>query len=156
VSRALLFLLVATIGCAGTDLDTEIAALRSADSLAQAKIMDGNAQGLMAVFADDAINYPPGGPIEGGETIELGFKDRFGVPGFGARYLEPTRIVLAGSGDLGYTVASEELTFEGEDGQPVTVRSRRLAIWKKQPNGRWQIVENIWNYSEPFRPDRQD
>ncbi len=145
MSRALLFLLVATIGCAGTDLDTEIAALRSADSLAQAKIMDGNAQGLMAVFADDAINYPPGGPIEGGETIELGFKDRFGVPGFGARYLEPTRIVLAGS-----------LTFEGEDGQPVTVRSRHLAIWKKQPNGRWQIVENIWNYSEPFPPDRQD
>jgi ketosteroid isomerase-like protein len=156
VSRALFFLLAVTIGCAGTDLEAELAALRSADSLGQAKIMDGNAQGLMAVFADDAINYPPGGPIEGGETIELGFKDRLGVPGFGARYLEPTRIVLAGSGDLGYTVATEELTSHDEDGQPVTVESRRLTVWKKQPNGRWQIIENIWNYGEPFPPDRQD
>jgi ketosteroid isomerase-like protein len=134
VSRGLLCLIIVTIGCAGTDLETEIAALRAADSLGQARIMAGDGQGLMAVFAKDANNYPPGGPIEGGETIQLGFEDRFALPG------------MAGSRDLAYTVATEEFTSEDENGELTTVRSRRLTIWKKQPNGRWQIVENIWNY----------
>jgi ketosteroid isomerase-like protein len=146
VSRALLCLAVAATACANVDVETEVAALRSADSLSQALIIEGNAQGLTAVFGDDAMNYPPGDPIEGGETIQLGYEDRFGVPGFELSRSGPTRIVLAGSGDLGYTVANEEVTFENEDGELTTVRSRRLTIWKKAPDGRWLIVENMWNY----------
>jgi ketosteroid isomerase-like protein len=156
VFRGLLCLIVATSACSNVDLEAEIAALRAADSLSQALIIEGDAQGLMAVFGDDARNYPPNDPIEGGETIQLGFEDRFGVPGFELTRSGPTRIVIAGSGDLGYTVANEELTFENEDGEQTTVKSRRLTIWKKQPKRRWQIVENIWNYGEPFPPARQD
>lgn len=146
MSRALFCLLIATTACSNVDLQTEVAALRSADSLGQALIMDGNAQGLMAVFSKDATNYPPSGPIEGGETIQLGFEDRFAVPGFALIRSGPTRIVMAGSGDLAYTVATEELTFEDENGELTAVESRRLTIWKRQPSGRWQIVENMWNY----------
>jgi hypothetical protein len=98
VSRGLLCLIIVTIGCAGTDLETEIAALRAADSLGQARIMAGDGQGLMAVFAKDANNYPPGGPIEGGETIQLGFEDRFALPGFEAKPGGPTRIVMGWPG----------------------------------------------------------
>ncbi len=146
MSRAVFCLLIASTACSNVDLETEIAALRSADSLSQALMMEGNAQGLMAVFGDDATNYPPGGPLEGGETIQLGFEDRFAVPGFELSRSGPTRIVMAGSRDLAYTVATEELTFEDENGEPTTIDSRRLTIWRKQPNGRWKIVENIWNY----------
>ncbi|MEJ2152057.1 MAG: DUF4440 domain-containing protein [Gemmatimonadota bacterium] len=146
VSRALFCLLVAATACSTGDLETEIAALRAADSLSQALIIENDAQGLMAVFADDATNYPPGGPLEGGETIQLGFEDRFAVPGFELSRSGPTRIVMAGSRDLAYTVTTEELTFEDENAQLTTIDSDRLTIWRKQPNGRWKIVENIWNY----------
>lgn len=146
VSRALFCLIIAATACSNVDVETEVAALRSADSLGQAKMMAGDGQGLMAVFAKDATNYPPGSPIEGGETIQLGFEDRFAVPGFEAKPGGPTRIVMAGSRDLAYTVATEEFTSEDENGELTTVRSRRLTVWRKQPNGRWQIVENIWNY----------
>jgi ketosteroid isomerase-like protein len=146
VSRALFCLLVAATACSTGDLETEIAALRAADSLSQALIIENDAQGLMAVFADDATNYPPGGPLEGGETIQLGFEDRFAVPGFELSRSGPTRIVMAGSRDLAYTVTTEELIFEDENAQLTTIDSDRLTIWRKQPNGRWKIVENIWNY----------
>lgn len=146
MSRALLCLLIATTACSNVDLETEIAALRAADSLSQSLIIEGDAQGLTAFFGDDAMNYPPNDPIEGGETIQLGFEDRFGVPGFELSRSGPTRIVLAGSGDLAYSVATEELTSVDENGEVTTVESRRLTIWKKRPNGRWQIVENMWNY----------
>ncbi len=110
VSRALLCLIIAATACSNVDMETEVAALRSADSLSQALIIEGNAQGLTAFFDDEAMNYPPNDPIEGGETIQLGFEDRFGVPGFELTRSGPTRIVIAGSGDLGYTVADEEIT----------------------------------------------
>lgn len=144
--RALFCLVIAATACSKIDTETEIAVLRTADSLSQVLIMEGDAQRLMAIFGDDAMNYPPGDPIEGGETIQLGFQDRFELPGFELSRSGPTKIVLAGSGDLGYTVADEELTFENEDGEQTTVRSRRLTVWKKAPDGRWLIAENMWNY----------
>lgn len=146
MSRALLCLVVVATACSNVDMESEVAALRAADSLSHALFMDGNAQRLMAVFGDNARNYPPGDPVEGGETIQLGFEDRFGGLGFELTRSGPTKIVLAGSGDLGYTVADEEMTFENENGELTTVKSRRLTIWKKAPDGRWLIAENMWNY----------
>lgn len=148
-------ILAATVGCGRVDLEAEVAALRTADSLWWAKAVEMDAQGAMAFYTKDAVSYPPEGPTEGGEGIQLYLQELFAKPGFAVRFPEKSRIVLAPSGDLGYTFANAELTFDDDEGSPFTLWSRHLAVWRKQPNGKWKITENMWNFPQPFPPEPQ-
>ena len=133
------------------DLAEAEASLRAADSTAKAFVAAKDAAGLLDLLGEDATNYPPNAPAASGrEAFRTSFEQAFALPGFAAAYPEPSKVVVGPAGEWGYTISPEEFTITGADGEPVTLRSRYLAVWRRQPDGGWQIQENIWNFAEPL------
>ena len=43
-------------------------------------------------------------------------------------------------GDLGYTVGNWERRLKAKDGRVVVQHGQYLTVWKKQADGRWQVI----------------
>ncbi|MDH3369625.1 MAG: DUF4440 domain-containing protein [Gemmatimonadota bacterium] len=56
-----------------------------------------------------------------------------------------------GRADLAYTRGTYTLTFAMEGApQPITDRGKNLAIWRKQPDGSWQMAIDTFNSDLPL------
>jgi ketosteroid isomerase-like protein len=58
---------------------------------------------------------------------------------------QATRVDVARSGDLGYVSGPYEFVMNGPDGKPVTERGKFVEVWRKQADGAWKCVADIWN-----------
>jgi uncharacterized protein (TIGR02246 family) len=151
-----LFLVLATVlvlalgGCGPqVDVEAEEAAIRVAEDealeIAQAK----DAERWASVYADDARVFPPNALlVTGKEAIRNLFAELFASPGFEIDW-EVTRVEVSRAGDLGYVVGTHEVTVNDAEGNPVTDRGKWIAIWKKQADGTWKCIEDIWNSDLP-------
>jgi len=151
-----LFLVLATVlvlaanGCGPqVDVAAEEAAIRAAEDealkIAQAK----DAERWASVYADDARVFPPNALlVTGKEAIRKLFAELFASPGFEIDW-EVTRVEVSRAGDLGYVVGTHKVTVNDAEGNPVTDRGKWIAIWKKQADGTWKCIEDIWNSDQP-------
>lgn len=145
-------ILAATASCApqapSVDLEAERTALREADSrytqLATAK----DAEGVSGLYAADATIYPPAGATVSGLDGVREFAAEFtSVPGLTLSF-RPLVIDVSRDGDMGYTINAVEITVPDEAGNPVTELIRDFHLWRKQEDGSWKVVVDIWN-AEP-------
>lgn len=150
-----LFLLLLSVSGAcqtQTAQDTRAAdesALRTLDSewskAAGAKDVDKT----VSYYADDAIVMPPNSPqATGKEPIRAIWKGMLGAPGFSGGW-KSTKVDVARSGDLAYVSGSYELTENDASGKPVSDKGKYLEVWKKQANGSWKCVADIFNSDLP-------
>jgi len=151
-----LFLVLATVlvlaasGCGPqVDVEAEEAAIRAAEDealkIAQAK----DAERWASVYADDARVFPPNALlVTGKEAIRKLFAELFASPGFEIDW-EVTRVEVSRAGDLGYVVGTHKVTVNDAEGNPVTDRGKWIAIWKKQADGTWKCIEDIWSSDLP-------
>ncbi len=151
-----LFLVLATVlvlaasGCAPqVDVEAEAAAIREADRQFSKAAAAKDVEGALSFFAEDATLIPPNAPIVTGEdAIRKWLSEMVETPGFAVSW-QTTRAEVSRSGDLGYTLATFELTMNDPDGNPVTDRGQDFHVWKKQPDGSWKVVIDIWNSDGP-------
>ena len=145
-------ILAATASCApqapSVDLEAERTALREADSrytqLATAK----DADGVSGLYAADATIYPPAGATASGLDGVREFAAAFmSVPEMTISF-RPLVIDVSRDGDMGYTINAVETTIPDEAGNPVTQVFRDVHLWRKQADGSWKVVVDIWN-AEP-------
>ncbi len=145
-------ILAATASCApgvpSLDLDAERAALREADSrytqLATAK----DADGVSGLYAVDATIYPPtSATVSGLDGVRQFAAEFTSVPGLTLSF-RPLVIDVSRDGDMGYTINAVEITVPDEAGNPVTELIRDFHLWRKQEDGSWKVVVDIWN-AEP-------
>jgi ketosteroid isomerase-like protein len=130
--------------------DQAVKDLRDADQMAQRSVIAKDPSAVREWLADNARNYGPFAPAaEGREDFLSSFEGAFSLPGFAVDYPEPSQVYVSPGGDVGYTVALEDITVTGPDGKPVQARARYLAIWERQPDGRWLAIENMWNFRAP-------
>jgi ketosteroid isomerase-like protein len=61
-------------------------------------------------------------------------------------------VEVAQSGDIGYTSGTYEFTMNDASGKPVNERGKYLEVWKKQADGKWKCVMDIWNSDLPVAP----
>ncbi len=105
---------------------------------------------LASFYASDALVLPPNSAaIEGPAGVREFLTAFTSTPGFQVRFETPT-VVVSNGGDLGYTLADIEFTVDGPDGQPVTSRERDFHVWKKQADGSWKVIIDIWNSPDPL------
>ncbi len=96
-------------------------------------------------MAEDAVMLPPAGPpIVGKDAIRDYMASGFATPGFSVTW-EPQSVVVAGGGDFAYTHARSVYTIPGPGGTVQTVHAKGVAIWRKDPDGTWRCVVDIWN-----------
>ena len=53
------------------------------------------------------------------------------------------------SGGLAYSQGSLSLTTTARDGKPFTDTGKFVTVWKKQDDGSWKVLENIFNSDLP-------
>lgn len=103
----------------------------------------------VSFFADDILIMPPNSPVlQGKEAARAMWKAMFAVPGFGGGW-KATRAEVAKSGDLGWTTGPYEITEIDRNGKPMTDKGKYLAVWKKQSDGTWKCVADMFNTDLP-------
>ncbi len=153
-----LVLSVAVIGFAlacrqQAPLDTRAAderAVREVDSAtlkaSQAKDLERN----LSFYTDDASVFPPNAPIATGkEAIRAFLSQGFANPGFAIDW-QPTKVEVSRGGDLAYTQGTYEFTMNDPKGKPITERGKYVNVWRKQPDGNWKMVADVWNSDHPL------
>jgi ketosteroid isomerase-like protein len=70
------------------------------------------------------------------------------TPGFSLNW-QPVKVEVAQSGDLGYTYGTYQLTMNDPAGNPVTDRGKYITVWKKQADGSWKSVADMFNSDLP-------
>ncbi|HUE89881.1 MAG TPA: DUF4440 domain-containing protein [Vicinamibacterales bacterium] len=146
--------ILAAAACApeppSADLDAERAALREADGRYTRLMTAKDAEGVSALYAPDATMYPPDGPTVSGLEAVRAFAAEFtGVPGLTIGSVRPLVVEVSRDGDLGYTINAVEMTVPDEAGNPVTERLRDVHLWRKQADGSWKVVVDVWNAEPP-------
>ena len=150
LTSALVILVLVVSACAQKiDVEAERAALRNADGewskVAGAKDVDG----FVAAVAENGSILSPNTPIlTGKEAIGQWASEMMANPGFALSW-QPTTVEVSRTGDLGYTVGTYELTLHDAQGNPMTDRGKYVTVWKKQPDGKWKVVADIFNSDLP-------
>ena len=152
-ARSLVVLSVFLLGCSQQPPDTRAAdeaAIRAAEAawskVAGAKQLDAT----VSYYSADASVLAPNAPIATtAEAIRATWAQMFALPGFAIQW-QPTRVELARSGDLAFAQGTYEMTMTGPQGSPVTDRGKYVDVWKKQADGAWKVVADIFNSDMPL------
>jgi ketosteroid isomerase-like protein len=144
--------IVPTFGCAprpGVDLTAERAALREAMEAYHEAASTKDAQTVVSMYDDEAMMIPPNAErvegIEGIRSYRFGFIENAGVE----LNFETMRVEIAAGGDMAWTLAVANASFDGPDGEPGSDRIRDFHVWKKQADGSWKVEVDIWNSGLP-------
>ena len=151
---ALVILLVLAIsGCAPQmDVEADEAAIRETANEWMNAANAKDVERLVDLYADDASLFPPNAPlVTGKEAIGTVWSELIESPGF-ATSLQTTKVEISRAGDLAYMVGTLEDTRNDPEGNPVTDRGKWVVALKKQPDGAWKIVADIWNSDLPATP----
>jgi ketosteroid isomerase-like protein len=99
--------------------------------------------------ADNASILGPGAPIvTGKQAIGHLFSEFFALPNFKISW-HATKVEVARSGELGYSVGAYEMSFKDPSGQIVNERGKYVTVWKRQANRHWKVIYDIFNSDLP-------
>lgn len=144
---ALLSFAVAGTAAAG---DTKIEqALRDLDAKWSAAAGAKDIDKTVSYYSEDAVVMPPNAPsATTRETIRSAWKEMLATPGAAISW-KATKAEVAQSGDLGYVSGTYEQTMIDANGEPVKDRGKYVEIFRKQADGTWKVVVDIWNSNLP-------
>jgi ketosteroid isomerase-like protein len=105
----------------------------------------GNLEATLAYWDDDAVMMPPGmPPLKGKQAIREFIEASAGIPGSAIRW-EPLEAHVSPSGDFAYLLERNQISFQNSTGVQVTEWNKVLTVWRKQADGSWKNVVDMWN-----------
>jgi uncharacterized protein (TIGR02246 family) len=142
-------LLVPLVACTGSarapDLDAEAATLMETSRAWSATASSGDTETILSYWADDAVMMAPGQPpLRGKPAIREYVESMSSIPGARIEW-EPLEAHVASSGDMAYLIEQNRLSFQDSTGATVTETNKVVTVWRKQPDGSWKNVIDIWN-----------
>ena len=100
-------------------------------------------------YTDDALILPPNMPaINSKQGARAMWQGMFSVPGFGGGW-KASKVEVARSGDLAYVTGTYELSETDARGKPMTDKGKYLEVWKKQGDGTWKCIIDMFNSDLP-------
>ncbi len=100
---------------------------------------------IVSYWADDARVYPLGMPVVSGKTAIREFvAASLKVPGFSVTWT-PEHVEISPDGMLGYSIGTNRFTAADAKGHVVATPGRYVTVWRKQSDGSWKCVVDIWN-----------
>jgi ketosteroid isomerase-like protein len=96
-------------------------------------------------WADDAVIMPPGlPPVRGKAAIRRYVEEAAKLPGFQIRW-EPESVCVSRAGDLAYMIERNVTTLDDAQGNPVTAHGKVVTVWRKEADGLWRNIVDMWN-----------
>jgi uncharacterized protein (TIGR02246 family) len=125
--------------------DTDLAAIRTADSTFMAAANAGDVDGVVAVYANDAVLLPPNAPAQRGRNAIRSFWGGL-LKAYTVKF-EVGSDTVEGRGDLAYNVGHYRLTaVPKEKANPgMADEGKFVEILKKQPDGSWKYAVDMYN-----------
>lgn len=135
---------------ATVDREAIRATLRDIDGRYSKAALGKDRAAFVALYASDAVMYPPGdATITGLENIGKLADTFWADPAFAATFT-PVAIEVSADGSMGYTLNAGALTSTGPDKKPATEHIRDFHVWRRAPDGGWKLAVDIWN-AEPVK-----
>ncbi len=137
-----------TGGCSSPHFDAEAESRkllqRDAD-WAQAALVGKDVDKIVSYWSDDAVVIPQAQPIaEGKQAIRSFVIESLKTPGFKIHWVSKS-VSFSPDGNLAYMRGDNEITVPGSDGVPMTLPGRGITVWRRQQDGQWRCVVDIWN-----------
>ena len=129
--------------------DRDRAELLRTDKEWAAAVASRDVDKIVSYWTDDAIVLAPGAPaLVGKQAIREFVAQSLQLPGFSIGW-EANQAVVSAAGDMAYTVGTNRVTMPDANGTPVTTLGKAVTVWRKEPNGTWRCVVDIWNADPP-------
>ncbi len=156
MSRSLVFLLclliISTACQSQANSDTRAAdeaALRKLDEEWSKAAGAREVDKTVSYYTDDAVVMPPNIPtLTGKEAARDLWKSMLSSPSFSGGW-KATKVEVARSGDLAYVSGTYEFNEKDDSGKPLTDKGKFLEVWKKQSDGNWRCVADMFNSDLP-------
>ena len=105
-----------------------------------------NLDETLSFYADDAWVYPQNAPVaKTAEQRRAVWADFFATPGASNMEGDAGRVEVAQSGDLAVQFGTFAMTMNDKNGKPVVENEKSVVTWKKQADGNWKVIADIWN-----------
>jgi uncharacterized protein (TIGR02246 family) len=132
-------------GTSAPDLEQARRAVVAADSAWAAAAAARDLEGSVNAMADDGIMLPPDqAPVVGRTAIKEYMAAAHATPGFSVQWVTgETRV--ASSGDLAYSFDRSRYTIPDSSGTIRTIHAKGVTVWRREADGRWRCVADIWN-----------
>ncbi len=155
VLGVVVFLLAFATACQ-TQADTRAdeAALRKLDDeWSKAAGSSRDVEKTVSYYSDDAVVMLPNIPtLSGKKPVRALWKSMLESPSFSGGW-QATKVEVARSGDLAYVSGNYEFKETDAGGKPITDKGKYLEIWKKQTDGSWKCVADMFNSDLPSVPE---
>ena len=140
--------LFAIAGCSPAQFDAQAEGkklLQRDAEWAEAASAGRDVDKTVSYWSDDALLVPQGQPIaEGKAAIRAFVVSSFGTPGFHIAW-KSEKPVFSPDGKFAWLRSTTETTAPGPDGKLVTFPSRGITVWRRDVDGEWRCVVDIWN-----------
>ena len=113
----------------------------------------GDAAAVASLYTEDGQFMPPNADIvEGRANIQTAIQ---GLVDMKLRNVDLTTVDVGASGDLAYEVGRYSLDVQPPGApQHVTDKGKYVLVLKRQADGTWKIVADIFNTNQPAPPAR--
>jgi ketosteroid isomerase-like protein len=101
----------------------------------------------VAFFDEQGSMLAPNAPVAAGKAVIA--KALAADFAFGDIVWHADKAGVARSGDLGYTSGTYKFSFKDPSGKPATDNGKYLTVWKKQPDGSWKVLFDMFNTDLP-------
>jgi len=148
-----ILVLLSAIGCVRRpDLDSERDEIRTTDAAWAEAAAAKDADEAAEFLAEDAVMMPPNEPpIFGRDHVAQWMAKTLASPGFNLSWAT-TDVDVANSGDFAYSIGTNQIQMQLPDGSMYTDRGKGLTVWRKQEDGNWKVVLDIFNSDSPMAP----
>lgn len=147
---AIIFLLLSTSAALSQTDTKNLDALRAAEA-AWLKTYEGKDVGKTVAFFDDqgSLLWPNTPRSTGKSAITKATTGVFAIPDFKIEW-HPDQVAVARSGELGYISGTYISTFKDASGKPASDKGKYLTVWKKQGDGSWKVLLDMYNTDLPL------
>jgi uncharacterized protein (TIGR02246 family) len=134
---------------AATKTSADEAAIRAQTASWEKAYNGGDAKGVAAQYAEDALLLPPGSPgVSGRAAIQEFFvKDIAATKAAGAVFVLSPMTDVGVSGDMGWESGTYKVTVKGA----VVETGKFLSVSRKK-DGKWHYIRDTWNADAPPAP----
>ena len=137
--------LFSVVPALAADMDAKAKALAKLDDDWSKAAATRDAERVASFYAEDAIAYPPNEPLAIGRPAAKKLWAAYFADKTFTITWKTVRAEVAKSGDLGYTAGTYEASFKGPDGKQVSEKGKYVCTWRKQKDGTWKAIHDIWN-----------
>lgn len=110
--------------------------------------------GTVSYYSDDASLLPPNAPIASDkQSIRSAWASLLGPDT--ALTWQASKVDVARSSDVAYVVGVYQMVTKDPQGKSATDRGKFVEVWKKQPDGNWKTVADIFNSDLPAQAQTQ-